>query len=57
MTKQNIEYACMKKIRDPKVIQKFREEANDPNILQGKEAVQALYHMRGMEINIKDIPL
>ena len=38
-------------------IEKILEEFNDPNTLHGKEAVQALYHMMGMEIDYDDIPL
>lgn len=57
MTKTKIEYNCRKKIRDPEEIQKIRQQANDSNTLHGKDAVQALYHMMGMEIDYEDIPL
>ena len=57
MAKTRIEYNCRKKIRNPKEIEKIRQQANDPNTLHGKEAVQALYHMMGMEIDYDDIPL
>lgn len=57
MTKTIIEYNCRKRIGNLNEIEKILEEFNDPNALHGKEAVQALYHMMGMEINYDDIPL
>ena len=56
MTQQIIEYACMKKIRDPKTIEKIRKQAKDPNRLHGKEALKALYDQMGMELNFDEIP-
>lgn len=57
MTKTMIEYNCRKKIGNINEIEKILEEFNDPTTLHGKEAVQALYHMMGMEIDYDDIPL
>ena len=53
---ENIEYACRKKIRDPKVIEKIRKQAKDPTILHGKESLEALYSKMGLLLNIDEIP-
>ena len=56
MTKQNIEYACRKKIRNHEVIDKIRKQAKDPNLLHGKEAIKALYDEKGMKLNLNNFP-
>ena len=56
MTK-SIEYACKKRINDLEEIDKIVNDFKETFPMQGKDAVYALYHMMGMEIDYEDIPL
>ena len=49
------QYNCLKKIDDPKILEKIDERNANPNILTGKDAVYALYQLMGIEIEYDEI--
>ena len=42
-----IEYECKRKDMSMEELNEIKKQANDPNLLHGKDAAYALYHMMG----------